>query len=195
MVRPRSETAHRKVLEAALELFSNDGIDATSMDAIATASGVSKATIYKHWPHKDKLALEALLWLHGLDEPPPQFDSGNLRDDLIATLAYQPARRRADMKKRLMPHLIAYSARNPVFGKEWRKRVLEIQRVQITTLIETGIRRGTISRGTRIDTAMALLMGPLIYRHIFVDHKRIGKPPRPFIAQIVDAFLTASRPA
>ena len=48
MPRTRSADAHRKVLDAALELFAERGIDATSMDAIAEASGVSKATIYKH---------------------------------------------------------------------------------------------------------------------------------------------------
>ena len=60
MVRQRSEEAHRKVVHAAIRLFAKQGIDATSMDSIADASGVSKATIYKHWEDKDALALEAL---------------------------------------------------------------------------------------------------------------------------------------
>ena len=38
-----------------MQLFSERGIDATSMDAIAETSGVSKATIYKHWQDKDAL--------------------------------------------------------------------------------------------------------------------------------------------
>ena len=82
MARPRSIAAHRKVLDAALNLFAERGIDATSMDAIAEASGVSKATIYKHWREKDELCLEALGYLHGVDEEPPVFDSGDLRADL-----------------------------------------------------------------------------------------------------------------
>ena len=61
-----------------MELFAERGIDATSMDAIAEASGVSKATIYKHWPDKDALCLEVMGYLHGLDEEPPVFDSGEL---------------------------------------------------------------------------------------------------------------------
>ncbi|HMV48309.1 MAG TPA: helix-turn-helix domain-containing protein, partial [Blastocatellia bacterium] len=60
MARPRSAQAHEQVLEAALRLFAERGIDATSMDAIAEASGVSKATIYKHWADKNTLCLEAL---------------------------------------------------------------------------------------------------------------------------------------
>src|SRR6201993_154222 len=78
-------------LSAGAYLFSERGIDATSMDAIAEASGVSKATIYKHWPDKDALSLEVMGYLHGLDEEPPVFDSGDFRADLIAQLQYQPA--------------------------------------------------------------------------------------------------------
>src|ERR1700749_1279286 len=95
MARPRSTLAHKKVLDAAGQLFSERGIDATSMDAIAEASGVSKATIYKHWPDKDSLSLEGMGYLHGLDEDPPVSDSGTdsaaFRADLIAQLQYQPA--------------------------------------------------------------------------------------------------------
>ena len=71
MGRPRSASAHRLVLDAAANLFSDRGIDATSMDGIAAASGVSKATIYKHWPDKEKLALEVLSYVHGLDKGVP----------------------------------------------------------------------------------------------------------------------------
>ena len=56
MTRGLSERAHQKVLEAATELFAQRGIDGTSLDAIAAASGVSKATIYKHWMDKEALA-------------------------------------------------------------------------------------------------------------------------------------------
>src|SRR4030095_12163988 len=68
--RPRSARAHRSVLDATVALFAERGIDGTSMDAIARASAVSKATIYKHWPNKDALALEMLDHLHRLDDWP-----------------------------------------------------------------------------------------------------------------------------
>jgi AcrR family transcriptional regulator len=189
MARPRSEEAHNKVLEAALGLFADRGIDATSMDAIAAASGVSKATIYKHWLDKDALALEVLCWLHGLDEEQPIFDSGDLRTDLIAALSYQPAQDRREMKERLMPHLIAYSARNQIFGKAWRERVVGEQRARLRLLLESGAAQGKLDSTLNPETAVALLVGPMLYRHIFVVHKSQDKAPRDFIEQIVDAFL------
>ena len=103
----RQYEAHEKVLEAALALFGERGIDAASMDAIAEKSGVSKATIYKHWQDKDALALEALSLMFGLDEEAPKFDSGDLRQDLVDALTYQPAPERQEMKNRMMPYVMA----------------------------------------------------------------------------------------
>src|SRR3981189_1688755 len=100
MARTRSAQAHKSVVQAAAELFSERGIDATSMDSIAEKSGVSKATIYKHWPDKDALRLEVLVHLHGVDEPSRVFDSGDIRADLIALLSTQPKEKGAAERAR-----------------------------------------------------------------------------------------------
>ena len=190
MARPRSITAHGKVLEAALNLFAERGIDATSMDAIAEASGVSKATIYKHWQDKDKLCLEVLGLLHGVDEEAPVFDSGDLRADLIAQLNYQPAEHRKEMKERIMPHLMAYSARNRAFGDQWRARVLERPRSQIRDMLKRGIARGKLLKSLDPDVGIALLIGPMLYRHVFVNRFG-GKLPSDLATHVADAFIAA----
>ncbi|HLH33245.1 MAG TPA: TetR/AcrR family transcriptional regulator [Alloacidobacterium sp.] len=190
MARPRSITAHRNVLEAALNLFAERGIDATSMDAIADASGVSKATIYKHWRDKDKLCLEVLSYLHGVDEEPPVFDSGDLRADLIAQLNYQPTIHREEMKERIMPHLIAYSARNRAFGDQWRARVLERPRTQLRDMLKRGMQRGKLVKSLNPEIGITLLIGPMLYRHIF-ENRFGGKLPANLAAHVVDTFLAA----
>ena len=188
MARTRSATAHRNVLEAALKLFAERGIDATSMDAIAEVSGVSKATIYKHWRDKDNLCLELLGYVHGIDEELPVFDSGDLRADLIAQLNYQPAAHRKEMKERLMPHLIAYSARNRAFGEQWRARVLERPRAQLREMMKRGIALGKLVKSLDPEIGIALLLGPMLYRHIFVNRFG-GKLPADLASYVADAFL------
>jgi AcrR family transcriptional regulator len=187
MVRPRSARAHTDVLDAALKLFAERGIDATSMDAIAEASSVSKATIYKHWPHKDALCLEVMARVHGRDAEPPDFDSGNLRDDLIAVLGHQPPEKHTELRTRLMPHLLAYGVRNPAFGKAWRARVLEPPRIQLTRVLERGIAAGYLPRTLNIDLAIGMLFGPMMYAHVqtLVDRE----PPPGIRERVVDAFL------
>lgn len=191
MPRPRSEKSHQKVLEAAVHLFAEEGIDATSMDAIAGRSGVSKATIYKHWPDKDALAMEILVWLYRLDEKIKPVERGSLRDDLMAALSYRPVEHHPKERERIMPHLIAYSARNPVFGKAWRSKVVIRHTAYLGQVIQSAIDRGEIDQNLSMDVAVALLFGPMMYRQMFVAGSRDEKAPPAFIAQVVDAFIRA----
>jgi len=165
--RSLSERAHGKVLEAATQLFAERGIDATSVDAIAARSGVSKATIYKHWADKDALCLEVLTYVHELDAGPPHTDSGDIRTDLKLYLKYEPSPAKAAIKKRLMPHLIAYSARNEEFGRAWRTRVMERSRTGLKQILRRGVDRGFFPAVLDEDLGVALLLGPMMYRHIF----------------------------
>src|ERR1700751_599899 len=190
MARPRSALAHNKVLMAAVGLVSERGIDATSMDAIAEGSGVSKATIYKHWPYKVALSLEGMGYRHGLDEEPPVFDSGDFRADLIAQLQYQPATDRKALRERMVPHMIAYASRNQVLGVAWRARVIEPARVALTDIIRRGERRGVLRHGIDPEVGIALLLGPMMYRHIF-GQKAGQKVPKDLEVQVADAFLAA----
>jgi AcrR family transcriptional regulator len=167
MSRGLSQRAHHKVLEAATNLFAERGIDATSVDAIAAASGVSKATVYKHWADKDALCLDVLMYVHELDEGPPELDSGDLREDLKAFLKYEPTPKKAAIQKRLMPHLIAYSARNEQFGRAWKTRVMERSRDFLRKLLRRGVDRGMLPAVLDEELGVALLLGPMMYRHIF----------------------------
>ena len=192
MARPRSKEAHKKVINAAVELFSERGIDATSMDAIAESSGVSKATIYKHWPDKDALCLEVMGYLHGLDEEPPVFDSGDFRADLIAQLQYQPAMDRKALREKMTPHMIAYASHNRALGAVWRARVVEPARVALANIIKRGEKRGALRKGIDPEIGIALLLGPMIYRHVFTQ--KLGeKGPKDLEIHVADAFLAAFR--
>jgi AcrR family transcriptional regulator len=160
------------------------------MDTIAATSGVSKATIYKHWPDKDKLALEVLSHLHGMDEDVPAPNSGDLRADLVAEISYQPARDKAHMKERILPHMIAYSARNRIFGTAWRELVVQRQCYGLRLLIERGIHQHKLVKNLDIDLCFALLLGPMFYLRIFAP--KVEDAARTNLAeQVVDAFWRA----
>ncbi len=189
MARPRSARAHAQVLDAALKLFAERGIDATSMDAIAAESGVSKATIYKHWADKDALCLEAMARLLGQDQPPPAFDSGDVRADMVALLSYRPPQQNPELVARLMPHLMAYAARNPTFGAAWRARVFEPPRVRLAQLLERAVAEGQLPDSLDRGVALALLLGPMVYCHVL---RRIGaEAPEGVPEHVVDTFWKA----
>ena len=191
MARTPSAQAHSKVLEASLGLFAKRGIDATSMDAICEASGVSKATIYKHWHDKAALALEALGLLFGLHEEAPKFDSGDLRQDFVDVLIYQPAKPRQEMKNRVMPHVMAYAARNRAFGDTWRSRILERPQSHLRILVKRGIAEGKLDKNIDAETALAQLLGPALYWYIFHGRKSGNALPGKWASEIVNTFWKA----
>ena len=188
MSRSRSTRAHQQVLDAALKLFAEQGIDATSMDAIAAASGVSKATLYSHWRDKDALCLEVLATLHGLSGPPIQ-KTGDCRADMIAVLSQRAKRQRTDLQNRLLPHFMAYAARKPVFAKAWRARVMQPTRIQLIHLLKHAMAEGALAGNLNLDECVALLAGPMIYRHVLAMMGR--RLPKDMAEHVVDAFWRA----
>jgi len=82
--RPRSEEHRDAVLKAAMELMQEDDLRRASIDRISARSGVSKATIYKWWPNRTAVAIDAFLHQIMTDAPVP--DTGSAAEDFRLTL-------------------------------------------------------------------------------------------------------------
>jgi AcrR family transcriptional regulator len=157
------------------------------MDAIAAQSGVSKATIYKHWKDKEALLLEVLADLHGLNVR-PLFDSGDTRKDVIAVLSFKPETR-GELRERMTPHLMAYAGRNPAFGDAWRHMVMEPPRRELRHLLKRGIAKKELNPRLDIELSLALLLGPIMYWYIFL--RRVEADPKRLVSGVVGAFWLA----
>jgi AcrR family transcriptional regulator len=166
MARTRSSEAHEKVIQAALTLVVERGIEATSMDAIARTSGVSKATIYNHWTDKEALLIEVMLYVNGVKPEPEDVDTGDLCRDLATVLSRRPPGELNEARTRITPMFMAYAAVNREFGEAWRHRVMEPRRAALKRILSRGVERGTLPRDLDSDISIALLMGPMLYRHV-----------------------------
>lgn len=187
--RPRSQKAHEAILRAAAELMLTHGLAAVSMDAIAERAGVSKATIYRWWPTKETLALDALYteWATG---PPSPRDTGTLRGDLLSLM--RPWARLAGSRPyaRVVAALITEAHTDPALAAEYRKRLFEPRRDQARAVFRRAIERGEIPGNTNIEVALDLLYGPL-YHRLLHGHAPINDR---FTRDVIDMALGGIQP-
>jgi AcrR family transcriptional regulator len=187
--RPRSERAQHAVLEAAAELLLEQGLAAVSMDAIAARAGVSKATIYRWWPTKESLALDALF--HEWEGVPAVDDTGSLRGDLLKLL--RPWARLATQRPyaRVIAALLTEAQTEPAFAREYRARFVKPRREQGRTIFRRAIERGEIPAGTKVEVALDLLYGP-IYHRLLHGHAPLNDR---FVRDVIDTALDGIAPA
>ena len=161
--RPRSEKAHKAILEAAAELLLDRGLAAVSMDAVAERAGVSKATIYRWWPTKETLALDALYTRWGAAAPAPG-DTGSLRGDLLELLEPWIRLVRTGPYARVIAALITEARTDPAFGTQYQRRFVQPRRDQAREIFARAIERGEVPPGLDLEVALDLIYGPLYHR-------------------------------
>ena len=186
MPRQPSARAHEEVLTAALKLIGERGIDGVSMDAIAESSGVSKATIYKHWENKEALCLEAI---GNLQSGLPQFEGGDARAALVQLLRHLANAPKPRALMRVMPKIVGHASSNPAFLKAWAERIEEPRRTRLAELIARAIASGQLRKNVDVNLALHVLLGPILYHRMM--HTTL---PPDAAERIVDAFWKAHAP-
>ncbi len=161
LTRPRSAKAHEKVLAATRDLLREGGLRAATVDSIAERSGVSKATIYKHWPTRNAVAAEA--FGQTMAEATPLPDTGSTRDDLIAQVRQVSAFYASD-DGRVFAQLLAAGVDDAEGAEYFREFFLTGRRESTRILWQRAIDRGDAAPDIDTDTAADLLFGGLIYR-------------------------------
>ncbi|HEY1823163.1 MAG TPA: TetR/AcrR family transcriptional regulator [Trebonia sp.] len=183
--RPRSMKAHAAILKAAAGLLLEHGLDAVSMDAVAARAGVSKATIYRWWPTKETLALDALYTEWRAVAPAPQ-DTGSLRGDLLELLAPWVGLVSGQPYARVIAALLAETRADPAFAAEYQQRVIGPRREQARKIFTRAIERGEIPPDLDLEVALDVIYGPL-YLRLLQDHAPLNGA---FVQSVVDLALT-----
>ena len=159
--RPRSRAAHDAVLKAALRLVTKRGFRAVSVNEIAAEAGVGKMTLYRHWPNKAALVMDALLVLIGSETDFPE--TGSALESLRQQLDLQAAFFRSS-RGNLIRSLVAEAQTDPELATAFRERWLNPRREGVRTIMMAAISEGSLRSGIDIDTAIDLLYGSLYYR-------------------------------
>lgn len=172
--RPRSAGVDEALLDATLQLAGEVGINGMSMDDLAQRAGVSKATIYRRWPSKEALVLDALA---SAIRPFDLVDTGSARGDLAVYLGELGRRMQTGRSSDVLPDLISASARDPALREsldEWVRH----RRQPLTVILGRAVQRGELAADADLDTIIDALIGAFMYRRL-LSH-----------APLDDAFVT-----
>src|ERR1700754_3784297 len=179
--RPRSEASRAAVLRATSELLHEVGLRAMTTDEIANRSGASKATIYKWWPNKYAVAIDAFLSELMADSPDP--DTGSARDDLTA-LVHGLMHFYTGPSGRVFAQLVGEAQSDPSIQKELRTNLVDSRRELFRSIWDRGVERGELRADVDPDAALDLVAGPALYR-LMIGHA-------PLTDEAADALVDAA---
>jgi AcrR family transcriptional regulator len=180
--RPRSEQAEQAIIDAALELFGERGVDGVCVEAVAARAGVGKATIYRRWSSKEDLLIAAL---GSLKSPLPEPRGESVHDDLVLLLEAMIKDAADPRYMRQFAMLHGEASQYPRLLARYTETVVEPRREVIRSVLRRGIATGELRAGLDIEIAMLALTGAVISRG-----KHDPCPPAPeFAPKIVDELL------
>lgn len=174
--RARSKESEDAVLEAAYQLLADKGLQATTVDAIAALSRVSKATIYKWWPNRAAIIMSAFLRKSLIAIPYP--DRLAL-DVVVERLRNMSAQFRGPVGS-MMAAMIAESQSDPAFAEAFRSGYIDQRRAEGVKIVQASIDAGAIRKADP-QVVLDVLYAPLYYR-LLVGHQ-------PLTPAFVDAYL------
>ncbi|WP_426977566.1 TetR/AcrR family transcriptional regulator [Pseudarthrobacter sp. O4] len=180
--RRRGAALNAAIFDAALAEIAEAGYGALTMDRVAERARASKASLYRRWPGRVRLVMDAVY--HALPGETPLPDTGSLRDDLLAVM-HQTARQLDGPAGLALRGLLGETLQNPAVGAEVREYSRGNSTEIIRELVNRAIARGecdpAVATDRRIETGPALLR----QRFIFTDEPISDQ----YLEEIVDQVL------
>ena len=180
--RPRDPRRDEAIRDAVLRLVAELGYERTTVDAIATAAGVSKPTIYRRWPGKHELVADAIRGHPHTRASAPA--TGTLRGDLIAAV-----RQSADHQLE-SAHLTAALAGRLRESEELaelvREHAIEASRRRFRSVLERAVERGELAPGAPVSGLFADVAPALIHTRVLLSVEPVDDA---FVAEAVDRIL------
>jgi AcrR family transcriptional regulator len=173
--RPRSVETEDAILESAYRMMAAEGLAATTIDAIARDSGVSKMTIYKWWPSREAVLIDA--FLRQASTMLPLSESGDPLTRVTKHAAAYVMALNGDFVK-VQLAVIAECIARTGSAKIFSERYLAIRRDISLAIIKDGQKDGSINATEPAGDLYDRIYGTLFYEYVFgfrpltADHAR-----------------------
>ena len=187
--RQRSTVAETAVLKATMALLEDRPLCSVTAEDIASKARVSKATLYKWWPNKSRIALDAFLAQMAEDVPIP--DTGSARLDFLEQLK-SAIRFYTSRRGRVLSHFIAEGRSDPELLKAFQERFQQPRRKAVQVIWERGVVRGELRADIDAGTVIDLLFGPIVYR-LMTEHGPLNDAAAEMLVEAVFSGITVKK--
>jgi AcrR family transcriptional regulator len=185
MGRKRDHTRDPEILDAALDVLAEEGYDGMTVEMVATRAKAGKATLYRRWPSKSDLVLDAVACMKSnsmsVDALP---DTGTLRGDLIAIIK-PPSMKDAEKKLRIMTGLASLLEREPGLSEAANRVIVEPRRAINRALFQRAIARGEMRPDVDIELLSLVSASMVSYRSLML-RKPVDKE---FLVSVIDGII------
>ena len=160
--RRRSERSHQAIITATRELLVERGYPDVTIEGIAARAGVGKQTIYRWWPSRAALVLEA--YLSSADVVTPPAAGRTVRADVRALLGWLIAVLREPTGGHVVAGLVADIQHDVDLAEGFHRDVVPARREAMVAALKRGRARGEIRVDADLELAVDALHGAVFYR-------------------------------
>lgn len=187
-LRRRGKVLEQAIFDAVIEQLALVGYAGLTMDAVAATAHTGKAAIYRRWPNKAELVVDALD--HALPSPDELPECGSVREELIELL-----REKADVLNsqvgRAVQSLMAEVDRDRPFIRLVSERVFAPRQDVFRQILERGVARGEVRKGS-VSPLVAAVGPAMLVQRFLEDPSPV--PDELLVAAVDDLILPLIRP-
>jgi AcrR family transcriptional regulator len=184
----RNENSRSAVLEATSELLADVTVQELSIEAIAKRAGVGKTTIYRWWPSKSAIVIDAFIEHHLTRTRIPE--GVPVRDALLTHLT-SLIEQYAGPRGRWVAQIIAESQYDETTLHTFREQFWDGRRAALLELVQRGIREGELDAGMEPELMVELIYSP-VYVRLLLNYRELD---RHFAEAVIDAAFAGISPA
>ena len=164
--RPRDAGADRAILDAALELFIERGVEGASMEQIAKRAGVGKLTVYRRWSSKEVLLSQAIESARAnlSDTQPEDLDAVPLADLITKSLPAQVDLMADPKFIGMIAQIFGSRTSHPMLLQTYWEHYVEPRRRDVHGLLRRAQQEGRLEPDADLDVVIDMMVGALTYR-------------------------------
>ena len=178
--RPRSKRSEEAIIRATTALLADERYADLTVSKVAARARASKSTIYRRWPTKEHLVIEAFnRWPALLAH-----DRGDVMSDLLDLYRQFLRILHRPPSNAIMPTLVAERAHNPALAAVFDP-LMQRRRDPVRVVLRRAMERGELPNGTDVELAVDAIMGVTVLRMYFIP----GNLSIPAIREFLSVLL------